>query len=680
MFRKFKEKRSLYILKNPRGIVLTNIIVFNALILFLNSFIIFLLLQQSAKELGFWKVLYYTVGMILDAGMIENLVDLSESSLILITICLITIIIGSVTFTGAIIGYVTNYISGFVESANLNTRQLIASNHTVILNWNSRASEIINDMLYTQKKETIVVLVNGDAERIRNEINERLYLTLRSEKGLKNLLSVIVREGSTYSIKQLQDISLEKAKTVIILGDDDSDSVCKYEEIGKESKQGNANTLKTLVQVSQITASESSLDNQKIVVETDDPWTGELVDKIISHKEVIEKCNIVPVSVNNILGQLLSQFCIFPELNMVYSNLFSNKGAEFFCIPQDDMKGSGDEEEDLKQILDWNDNIIPLSFLESKTGQMFYYMAFDEKDYYRSSGGTEDKAEPLKVHIRPNYGKEKKNIIILGHNSKIRDIMNGFNSYGEEWKAEDGSELLNILVIDDEKSLERNNNYHEYKYINKCIPAEIYDTDIIKKSIMEFVDTYDEDTSILILSDDRVREKDVDSFALTCLIYVHDIILEKVSENPEFDTEKIDVIVEILNPKNYDVVYNYNFNNIVISNRYISKMVTQIGEKIELFEFYNDILKYDTEVEDEEEYGSREIYIRRVCDFLTEVPPKCSAYDLIHAIFNASPKGNKAILLGVVKPGGMIDLFQRDQRNHMVELDSKDKLVIYSKH
>ena len=235
-------------------------------------------------------------------------------------------------------------------------------------------------------------------------------------------------------------------------------------------------------------------------------------------------------------------------------------------------------------------------------------------------------------------------------------------------------------MIDDEKSLEQNGYYKEYRYINRCIATEIYDIETIKNEIVDFVDTYDEDTSILILSDDCVDEKDIDSYALTSLIYVHDIITDKLKENPDFDKEKIDVIVEILNPKNYDVLSNYQVNNIVISNRYISKMVTQIGEKIELYEFYNDILKYDDETEEREDYDSREIYIRQVRDFLEEIPPKCSAYDLIRAIYDASPEGNKSVLLGITRPGGVVDLFGRDQRTHMVELGPKDKLIIYSKH
>jgi len=679
MFNKIKEEISLYTLKNPQGVVLSNIIVFNAIILFINSSIIFFLLRHSSQNLGFWKVLYYTIGMILDAGMIENIVDVSESGLVLITICLITIIIGSVTFTGAVIGYVTNRISGFVDGANTNSRKLYASNHTIILNWNSRASEIINDMLYTGKKEVIVVMVNGEAERVRNEINERIYLTLHTEKRLKNRLAIIVKEGSTYSLKQLQDISLEKAKTVIVLGDDDNDTICRYEEVDLENKKsGNANTIKTLVQVSQITSSKDSLDNQRIIVETEDQWTGKLVSKIILHKEVLEKCNIVPISVNCILGQLLSQFCLFPELNMVYSSLFSNKGSEFFCIPKESLEMTGNEDECIKRLLDNNDNIIPLSFLKSKTGDMLYYMALEEKDFFEK-GVTLIEPNPINVKIRLDYGKERKNIIILGHNSKIKDIMDGFNSFCDEWDEE----LLNIMVIDDEKNLKRNNYFAEYRYIKKKISAEIYDTKRIKDAIVEFVDSNDEDTSILILSDDKASEKDIDSYALTNLIYVHDIIRDKVKENPEFEKEKIDVIVEILNPKNYDVVYNYNVNNIVISNRYISKMVTQIGEKIELFEFYNDILKYDEKTEESylsDAFESREIYIRRVYDYLEDIPPKCSEYDLVHAIYDASPVDNKTLLLGVVKDGGKIELFERNQCSSFVELQPKDKLVLYSKH
>ncbi len=49
-----------------------------------------------------------------------------------------------------------------------------------------------------------MVLVNSNLEEVKREINERLYLTLKSEKNLKNLLKIVVREGN-HKIVELTD-------------------------------------------------------------------------------------------------------------------------------------------------------------------------------------------------------------------------------------------------------------------------------------------------------------------------------------------------------------------------------------------------------------------------------------------------------------------------------------------
>ena len=144
----------------------------------------------------------------------------------------------------------------------------------------------------------------------------------------------MVREGDVFSSKQLNDISLNQARAVIILGNDINNTICKFEhkERMEESSRGNSQTIKTLMQVSDITAAADSADDQKIIVEITDPWTLELVKKIIAAKQVDGKCNIIPVKVNEVLGQILSQFCLMPELNSVYSDLLSNRGAEFYSV------------------------------------------------------------------------------------------------------------------------------------------------------------------------------------------------------------------------------------------------------------------------------------------------------------------------------------------------------------
>lgn len=684
MKRKLKEKISLFIVMNPRGAVLAGILLLNVALVLISSLLIKNLMQETVGDVGYLRTIYYTICMMLDAGTIENVIaDVGTANIVLVIICIGTIILGMITFTGAAIGYVTNYIANFIENANSYARPIHISDHTVILNWNSRASEIINDMLYLNKKETIVVLVNNNLEEVKREINERLYLTLKSEKNLKNLLKIVVREGNTYSSKQLNDISLQYAKTVIILGEDDTDRNEGLTEVGSENMKENANTIKTLVQVAEITSLETSMDNQKIIVEVEDSWTESVVKKIIAHKERLGKCNIVPVPVSKVLGQLLSQFCIFPELNQTYSELLSNKGASFFNTSVDQSKiGSPEKEKDyIRDVLYKNDDVIPLSFMTSKTGRYLYYMANTEKDLK-----TEEKVgKPgISVDINKDYWLEQKNVIILGHNSKIKSIMDGFDSFRSEWNRS-GEEIIHIMIIDDSESLKKNDFFKDYPYVEKVVVAEIYETELIKKSINEFVDAREEDTSILILSDDMVPENDIDSYALTNLIYVQNLIFEKLRDNPDFDRDKIDLIVEILNPKNYDVVHNYNISNIVISNRYISKMITQIGEKIELYEFYEDAFTYDEiadadKANDMQVYESKELYVKKVNEFLNDIPKKCTALELIRAMYEASPEDNKTFLLGIARPGGVVEMFDGRQSDKIVELTDRDKLIMYCNH
>ena len=264
--------------------------------------------------------------------------------------------------------------------------------------------------------------------------------------------------------------------------------------------------------------------------------------------------------------------------------------------------------------------------------------------------------------------------------------MDGFVSFLSEWGYKDSDEqLLSIVVIDDEKSLEKMNYYKEYPFVIKTVAAEIFEKDLICNSINEVLDLNAEDISVLILSDDLVPKEETDAGMFANLVYVQDIISDKVEADPDFDVGSIDVIAEINDPKHHDVVSSYSVKNVVISNRYISKMITQIGEKDAIFNFYQDILVYDED--NEEEYDSKEIYVKKAKDFFVELPRECTADKLIRGVFDASydpeipaEKQNISIVLGTVKQDGKITLFSGDQSLINVNIEEKDKLIVFSNH
>lgn len=703
-----KENYSIATNKNPKRAVLTLILMLNIFLILGGAVIISLLAPKSLQHRGFLPSIYYTINLILDPGNIALVVeDIGEAGVACIAVCITVIVLGMIIFTGSVIGYVTNYISDFIESANTGIRALRISGHTVILNWNSRASEIVNDMLYSDEAEKVVILVSSDREKVEQEIRDRIADTLEKEKehllqaaksfGLtgvaarsyvsanctRNRLTIIVREGNVYSTQKLNDISIRLAKAIIILGDEESTEsrLCKMPEQTAWNESGNSELIKTLIQVSELTGGENSWNNQKVIIEVEDEWTLYLVNRIINHKENQGKSYIVPVSVDQLLGQILSQFSIMPELNMVYDELFSNKGAAFYSL---DYEIGRTDDEHIRDYLSDHLEAIPMTSFQSKGGRHFYYMANNvnslkyEKKTSHPSG--------ISVEINPDFWMEKRNIIILGHNSKIRSIINGFNSFRKEWnfiREQDielygSEEILDVEVINSKKNLDKLKMLEDVPYVRYVVAADVYDREIIETAINQYISAHKGKISILVLSDDTDAQHEQDSDVMTYLIYLRDIIHRRCGRDPEFDQSRVDVIYEIQDPKNYDVIRSYSSKNVIISNRYISRMVTQISEKEEMFEFYNDILHYDEDLTNG--YESKELYIKTAGRFYSKLPGPCTADELIRATYEASPVGNRSILLGYISPEKDMILFKGDQTMIKVELKGEDKLIIFSNH
>nr|MCR4588337.1 hypothetical protein [Lachnospiraceae bacterium] len=463
--KKLKEKYSIFVSKYPGRAVLMAIVAFNILFILLSAAIISSFALDGTEHMSFLRAAFCTIMMILDAGCIQFVVeDIGVSGIAITVICIIIVLLGMIVFTGAIIGYITNYISDFIANANAGNRKLNVSEHVVILNWNTRASEIINDLMYCDEKRVVVVLTKSRKAEIEQEIYERLTDTVNRENAaLKDQkkrfardyhekITVIVKEGDVFSSKQLQDISLDQARTVIILGDEQLDDTCGFKQYEKRNDltKGNTQTVKTLMQVADITASATSFDDQKVIVEITDNWTWDIVSRIKDYKQIKGKCNIIPVRVNKVLGQLLSQFSIMPELNIVYKELLSNKGVAFYYeeFPKT-------EEDQIAEFLYHHNKVIPLEITENDGKTLLYYAAIHENDL--PSEGYDQTS--VTVDYNHAYKMDHKHVIILGHNSKIEDIMDGFMAFRTEWADDSEEGVLDVVVIDDENSLERMDHY-----------------------------------------------------------------------------------------------------------------------------------------------------------------------------------------------------------------------------
>ena len=700
----FKEWQSIKYSKKPRRMMLLFICVMNVVLLLIASWVISAFAIHSNTERDFFTAVYHTLTMILDAGCIEAIItDPGSSNVFLMIFCLVVIVISMITFTGSLIGYVTNLISSMIEDANVNTKKLMISGHLIILGWNTRASEIVNDLLYRGKKQKVVILTEAGRESIIDEIDERLGDTIRREnqnlkyeirmlpwikrhiifwkKKIRNNITFIVREGDIFSSVHLNNIQVKKAESVIILSNGIHEKTCPagIAEDYEKKLNGDNRTIKTLMQVIDLTSDVTSNDDQKIVVEVENEWTEELVEIIIKAKQKLGKCRVVPFRVHRVMGQLLSQFSLMPELNMAYRDLFSNKGATFYAMRE---KRNGSSVNYIEQYLAHHCNAVPLTFMKDNLeGQDYFYFVADDESAISVS--SEVRSEYCATELNKNYWISEKHVLILGSNSKIENVMNGFQSFCNEWTNDDHPQILHVTIIDEEEKLKRMNYYQDYHFVENCIKAEIYEQGTIIKEITKFIYENPTDSSILILSDDFAMDDDIDSKALTFLIDAKDTInrAKVIKKNENFN---IDIVVEIIDPKHYDILKSYDVHNVVISNRYISKMITQISENYALYNFYTDIMTYDSE--DASSYDSKEVYIKRAGEYFEVLPPPNTTVEsLVRTVFAKSRKfwgyeGDFAILLGYVDTLGKMHIFSGDQHKQVVSLTEDDKLIIFSNH
>ncbi|MBQ3425793.1 MAG: hypothetical protein IJH37_01475 [Clostridia bacterium] len=644
--------------------------------------------------MNFFHAAYYTVTMILDAGCIESVIkDIGTSGVALTLTCLTVIIIGMITFTGAVIGYLTNILNDFIENASAGNTRLYLSNHTVILNWNARASEIVGDLLFSDNKETVVALVRSGGDNIKKEIAERLHLTIEKENAvvikksetmsffarrrylknnmLGNNVSFIVIEGNVFSQKQLKDIRIDLAKAIIILSSDPSNPAA---ENGTQSDKSSLQAVKALMQAADIMSARNAARKRNLIIEITDPWIYDIVQRIISGKELGEKCNIVMFYVEKILGQLLAQISITPEMTLVYGNLFSNKGVAFYSKPVQ----TDDEIGYIQDYLSTNKNAIPLTLLNHNGESCFVFAADKEssisKKHTLKSSGCSVELNNMQI--------ECKRVIIIGHNSKVEEIMSCYEAYISCQTCDKQISPLKVAVIDEADSLRRMDYFRRYSFVEDTAEWDINNIDKVFETIDRLISDTSAETSILILSDDTEVDENADASALMRLVYIQDFIEGMIQKKSGYDKKRVKTIVEITDPGHYDIVKGYNMADAVITNRFTGNIITQIGGNESIYDFYKDLMSYSSEKPGGQ---IKKPQLKKVSSFFREIPPPCTAYDLVRAVFEASVSSAKdsekrypALVLGYIKANGKTMIFSGDLSEINVSLEAEDKIFVYT--
>lgn len=315
--------------------------------------------------------------------------------------------------------------------------------------------------------------------------------------------------------------------------------------------------------------------HQTIIVEIKSPLSKHMIDTYISKNMKLSN-QLVTILPDELMGRLIAQTILMPALNEVYAELFSFKGAEFYTVPMTDPL----------QYMQTHPKAIPIYALQD---HLFVLSESLEAIH-------ELRTQPLSDYVPITFKKasryQERYLVVIGHNEKLKYILESIEYYERENQTK-----VQITIIE-----------------------EVSTQDIFKAlEQLEKIDT------ILILSDDALEVKDYDSDVLITLLLTQDIVLK----------HKAEVVIELLNPKHYDIAKCYNVTNTIISNEYISRIITQLSKNRALYPLYMDLLTYDALDSNEETY---EVYAYKVTDIFEGPYPKTftSEAELVYSCYRSS--------------------------------------------
>ncbi len=378
----------------------------------------------------------------------------------LLVLAVTVLVIGMILFTGTIIALTTNAIKEYFQKKKSGSGKIYMDQHIVVLNWNNKVPELVADLLYIEEVDVqVAILAEVDKEYAEKLILNAIHNARQSDKALKNF-NVLVKNGNPLLYTDLDDISIEKAKSILVMnkdyGPEEEDRMAKAD----------LNVIKVILSLGRIVF----YYKPPIVAEIKKYETKEKINTMSRVVKTLKEHILMPICFDRRLGQIIAQTIICPKMEDVYLSLFSFEDSEIYMIK--DME--------FEDCLNNCSHSIPVT----KTGKDLFVLSLDSKTkgLYTKNNII---ARELKVNrtIKPR----SMDVFIVGTNNKLSFIMQSFKEYESLFKSD--------------------------------FNARYYSKDNLKEMI-ETINELKKQTVIVLLSDETQELNNLDANVIEELIYI----------------------------------------------------------------------------------------------------------------------------------------------------------------
>ncbi|MCZ4498953.1 MAG: TrkA-N domain protein [Marmoricola sp.] len=489
---------------------------------------------------GFFNEVFQNLLHALDAGTVAG--D-AGSWRFLMTMMALTL--GGLFIVSALIGIIAAGIDAKIADLQRGRSRVVESGHTVILGWSEAVYTILSELAVaneSSKRAVVVILADRDKVEMEEDIREKL-------PDLKTT-RVVCRSGSPIDLGDLALSSSDEARSIIVLGSggDDPDS----------------EVIKTLLALT-----HNSPDGAPIVAEISDPEN-------LATARMVGKERAVIVDKRGTVARLIVQTSRQSGAAAVYTELFDFDGDEIYFHGS---HGLGDKT--YGEVLRIHEDAMVIGLLDpdgnaqlnppqdTAVGEKALIMVAEDDSALEALTASTAPVDESVITALTERTEDPSTALLLGWNERAYTVVRELDAYAEPGSA------LTILTEFGEPELP----------VLENLTATIVHGRTTSRDVLSAYVTADLDQIIVLCYSDDLDIQQADARTLVTLLHVRDIVGDG-HDSPA-------VVSELLDDRNRALAEVAHVDDVIVSDKILSLMLSQLSEDRRLEPVFVDLLDAD---------------------------------------------------------------------------------------
>lgn len=598
------------------GILLLSLASATAIMIAVISLIVWI--TQSGPTSSFTELLWMGLMRAIDSGTVSG----DTGSIGYIFLMFVTTL-GGIFILSILIGILTTGIEAKLDSLRKGRSRVIEKDQTIILGWSEQIFTIIEELIEAnsnRKHACIVIMGNHDKSEMDDAIRERIT-DMKTTR-------IVTRQGNPIDIDDLEIVSLNTSRSIIIIPEDDT------------------RVIKTILAITNNPNKRSEPYN--IVTVLRDPENVQ-----VAHIAGNSQAEIILS--DTLISRIIAQTCRQPGLSTVYTELLDFGGDEIYFSDCPEAIGKT-----FGEVLFWFEKSTVIGIQsQGKTylnpsmetilqpGDRIIAISEDDDTIVVKTDRQDRIDTEVILQAAETELDSPEKTLILGWNDNAHLIIHEIDNYVPQ---ESILTVVSDCVEDEDFQMALSQVANQKIELLKGDPKD--------RSILDKLMVKNYDHVIILSNNSALDVQESDANTLVVLLQLRDIS-EKL--NCRFS-----VVSEMMDFRNKKLAEVTKVNDFIVSEKLISLMLTQVSENKMINTVFEDLFDAD---------GS-ELYIKKASRYI-KPGSTVNYYTLVEA---AKRRGE--IVIGYVIAAEQKDaqkdygIYINPVKSTLVSLGEKDGLIV----